>query len=184
MSSLPGVLFFLCVGWEVRIVYVTDRSSWTVSLSSGKSNKFYPAPQLKEENMTQYFRTELRNCLLQFQQQGELQDIRHKAWQKSGRYYTSHVEYKMLYVYKNMPNYQPLHCYERGQAGVQLLETLRYRFPMVSSEFFFDIILSAVLWPPRLTHPLTEMSTRNIFWWVKRPVCMADNLATFICKLS
>ena len=36
----------------------------------------------------------------------------------------------------------------------------RVRFPMVSLEFFIDIILPAALWP------LTEMSTRNISWGV------------------
>ena len=30
--------------------------------------------------------------------------------------------------------------------------------------FFIDIILPAALWPFELTQPLTEMSTRNIFW--------------------
>jgi len=36
----------------------------------------------------------------------------------------------------------------------------RVRFPMVSLEFFFDIIPPAL----GLTQPLTEMSTRNISW--------------------
>jgi len=35
-----------------------------------------------------------------------------------------------------------------------------------------------------LTQPLTEMSTRNISWGVKGPVRRADNLTTFICRLS
>ena len=35
-----------------------------------------------------------------------------------------------------------------------------------------------------LTHPLTEMSTRNISWGVRRPVRRADNLSTFMCLLS
>jgi hypothetical protein len=34
------------------------------------------------------------------------------------------------------------------------------------------------------TQPLTEMSTRNISLVVKRPVRRADNLATFMCRLS
>ena len=67
-------------------------------------------------------------------------------------------------LYQNMPDYQLLHRYERGQAGAQLLETLCYWFPMLSLEFIIDIILPAVLWPPGLTQPLTETSTRNIFW--------------------
>ena len=50
---------------------------------------------------------------------------------------------------------------------VQLVEALRLkrvRFPMVSLEFFIDIILPTL---PRLTQSLTEMSTRNISWGVK-----------------
>jgi len=34
------------------------------------------------------------------------------------------------------------------------------------------------------TQPLTEMSTRNISWGWRRPVRRADNLTTFICRLS
>jgi len=34
------------------------------------------------------------------------------------------------------------------------------------------------------TQPLTEMSTRNISWWYRRPVRRADNLTTFVCRLS
>ena len=36
------------------------------------------------------------------------------------------------------------------------------RFPMVSLEFFIDIILPAALRTGGLTQPLTEKSTRNI----------------------
>ena len=35
-----------------------------------------------------------------------------------------------------------------------------------------------------LTQPLTEMSTRNISWGIRRPVRTADNLTTFMCRLS
>jgi len=35
-----------------------------------------------------------------------------------------------------------------------------------------------------LTQPLTEMSTGNISWGYRQPLCRADNLATFICRLS
>jgi hypothetical protein len=34
------------------------------------------------------------------------------------------------------------------------------------------------------TQPLTEMSTRNISWGVKAAVRRADNLTTFMCRLS
>ena len=36
------------------------------------------------------------------------------------------------------------------------------------------------------TQPRTETSSKNISWWggVKRPVRKADNLATFMCRLS
>ena len=57
----------------------------------------------------------------------------------------------------------------------------RVRFPIVSLQFFVDIILPDAL---GLTQPLTEMSTRNISWGVKRPVRRADNLTTFICRVS
>jgi len=35
-----------------------------------------------------------------------------------------------------------------------------------------------------LTQPLTEMSTSNISWGYRRPVRRADNLTTFVCRLS
>ena len=35
-----------------------------------------------------------------------------------------------------------------------------------------------------LTQPLTEKSTRNIFWGVKAAGARADNLTTFMCRLS
>ena len=50
----------------------------------------------------------------------------------------------------------------------------RVRSPMLTLEFFIDIILPAAL---RLTQTLREMSTR-------RPVRRADNLTTFMCRLS
>jgi hypothetical protein len=47
---------------------------------------------------------------------------------------------------------------------------LQPRFPMMSLQFFFDIILPAALGPWVLTQPLTETSTTNISWGVKWPV--------------
>jgi hypothetical protein len=41
------------------------------------------------------------------------------------------------------------------------------RFPIVSLEFFFDIILPAALWSFGSAQPLTEMITRNISWGFK-----------------
>jgi len=35
-----------------------------------------------------------------------------------------------------------------------------------------------------LTQPLTEMNTRNVSWGYRRPVRRADNLTTFMCRLS
>jgi len=35
-----------------------------------------------------------------------------------------------------------------------------------------------------LTQPLTEMSTRSISWGKRRPVRRADNLTTFMCRMS
>jgi hypothetical protein len=57
----------------------------------------------------------------------------------------------------------------------------RVRVPMVSLGFFIDIILPT---PLGLTQPLTEMRTRNLSWGCRRPVHRADNLTTFMCRLS
>jgi hypothetical protein len=45
---------------------------------------------------------------------------------------------------------------------VEALGYKRVRFPMVSLEFFIDIILPAALWRLGWNHPLTQMCTRNI----------------------
>jgi len=35
-----------------------------------------------------------------------------------------------------------------------------------------------------LNQPLTEISIRNISWGIRRPVRTADNLTTFMCRVS
>jgi hypothetical protein len=35
-----------------------------------------------------------------------------------------------------------------------------------------------------MTQPLTEISTRNISWGLRRPVRKADNLNAFMCRLT
>jgi hypothetical protein len=52
---------------------------------------------------------------------------------------------------------------EKGAYGGNALQVgrLRVLFPMVSLEFYVDMIPPAALWP------LTERSTRNISWGVK-----------------
>ena len=59
----------------------------------------------------------------------------------------------------------------------------RVRIPLVTLELFIDIIRTMALGS---THPLTEMSTRNISWGggYRRPVRMVDNLTTSMCWLS
>jgi hypothetical protein len=57
-----------------------------------------------------------------------------------------------------------------GHAVAQLVKALRYKpevrgfdYPIVSMEFFIDIILQAALWPlGGSIQPLTKMITRNI----------------------
>jgi hypothetical protein len=59
----------------------------------------------------------------------------------------------------------------------------RVRFPMISLKFFIDISYRPH-YGPGVTQPLTEMSTRNILWGVKAAGARADNLTTFVCRLS
>jgi len=47
----------------------------------------------------------------------------------------------------------------------------------VSLEFFIELKLGS-------TQPLIEMSTRHIYWEVKRPVHTAYSLNTFMYRLS
>jgi hypothetical protein len=65
------------------------------------------------------------------------------------------------------------------QAGMS-----RARFPMLSLKFFYWHNSSGRTMALGLTQPLTEMGTRNISWGEGRPVRRADNLTTFMCRLS
>jgi len=57
------------------------------------------------------------------------------------------------------------------EASWDKLEGREFNSPMVTMEFFTDIIFPAALWP------LREMNTRNISWQL---VHRADNLTTFM----
>jgi hypothetical protein len=54
---------------------------------------------------------------------------------------------------------------------------------MVSLELLYDNSSGRTM-ALEATQPLTEMSTRNISWGVRWPVHKADNLTTFMCRLS
>ena len=55
------------------------------------------------------------------------------------------------------------------------------RFPLVSLEFFSDIILPEATMALRSTQPPTEMITRFIAWWQRLPLRKPDNLTTILC---
>jgi hypothetical protein len=75
-------------------------------------------------------------------------------------------------------NYFPVNCLikrtdvnyrqrtHRSGTALQIGRSL-VRFQVVSLEFFIEIILPIELWPLGSTQPVTEMSTRSIFWGVK-----------------
>ena len=67
--------------------------------------------------------------------------------------------------------------------AIQALRS-RVRFPMVSLGIFHWNNPSGRTMALGLNQPLTEMSTRNIPWWVKVAGAWADSLTTFMCRLS
>jgi hypothetical protein len=80
-------------------------------------------------------------------------------------------------------------CY-MWQGLVQLVETLHYKPEGRGS--IPDSVIGIFQWHNPSgrtmalgsTQPLTEMSTRNIYWRLRRPVRRAENLTTFMCRLS
>ena len=70
-----------------------------------------------------------------------------------------------------------------------MVEALRYKpegrgFDSRLYHCNFSFTWSGRIMALGLNQPLTEMSTRNISWGYRRPVRRADNLTTFICRLS
>ena len=77
-----------------------------------------------------------------------------------------------------------------GHAVALLVEALRYKpegrgsIPDAVIEMFNWHNPSDRTMALGLTQTLTEMSTRNISWGWRRTVSRADNLTTFMCRLS
>jgi len=92
------------------------------------------------------------------------------------------------------PQYETKMCYEyntcEGHAVAQLVKALRYNRKVASSipdgviRFFHWHNFSGRTMALGLTRALTEMSTRNVSWGQRRPVLRADNLTTFMYRLS
>ena len=62
--------------------------------------------------------------------------------------------------------YKQINWYNSNMYTAIQVGRSRFRFPMVSSEFFIDIIFPAALWLFDLPQPVTEMSSRNISWGI------------------
>jgi len=60
----------------------------------------------------------------------------------------------------------------------------RFRFPMMSLDFFHWHNPSGRTMALGSTQSLAEMSTTNVSWEWRLPVRRADNLTTFMCRLS
>ena len=81
-------------------------------------------------------------------------------------------------------------CSCLGHAMAQLVEALRYKPKTAGSipdgviGIFYRHNPSGRTMALGLTQPLTEMSARNISWRQRRPVRKADNLTSFMCRLS
>jgi hypothetical protein len=87
----------------------------------------------------------------------------------------------LLYLYLYLTS-----IYE-GYIVAQLVEVLRYKTAgrrFDSRLYFFIDNPSGCTMTLGFTQPLTEMSTRKIFCGYRRPLIRADNLTTFMCRLS
>jgi hypothetical protein len=89
-----------------------------------------------------------------------------------------------LRLYKIFTRYSKVNWAVVAQLVALQTRRARVRFPMVSLEFFIDIILSVALWPW-----VDSASNRNEYqeyflWGQRRPVRRVDNLTTFKCRLS
>jgi hypothetical protein len=70
-----------------------------------------------------------------------------------------------------------------GARGNVVVEALRYKPDGVTGYFLWHKPSGRTM-ALGSTQVLTEISTRNISWGLRRPVHRDDNLATFICRLS
>ena len=68
--------------------------------------------------------------------------------------------------------------------AVQQARRSRVRFPLVSLEFFIDIILLAALWPCSYSASKRNEYKEYFLGVWRWPVHRADNLTTFMCWLS
>jgi hypothetical protein len=73
------------------------------------------------------------------------------------------------------------HIFEVRYDNINYPTYIPVRFPVVSPEFFTDIILPAALWPLGLTQPLTEMNTRNISCGGKGGRCLGLTTLPLSC---
>jgi hypothetical protein len=64
------------------------------------------------------------------------------------------------------------------------IRTVPGSIPADATGFFSDILPSDRTMALGSNQPLVKMSTRNIYWGLRRPVRKADHLTTFTCRMS